>query len=111
MLTAIWRGDAMDVALLYPMAGFIWCLEYPTLLSEVETISAEEFSTIMAVGNLTQIVVSFGLLNLVGWLADTTKSLQVAVSVPVFGFIAFGLLAAATGLGKRRNPQGTEAKE
>jgi MFS family permease len=117
MLTAIWHGGAMDVALLYPLAGFLWCLEYPTLLSEVETISAEEFSTIMAIANLVQIAVSFGLLNLVGWLADTTKSLQVAVTVPACGFIAFGLLAAATGLGRRRDgasglwPEGAEGAD
>jgi predicted MFS family arabinose efflux permease len=102
MLTAIWRGDAMDLALLYPVAGFIWCLEYPSLLSEVETVSSEHFSTVMAVGNLTQIVMSFGLMNLIGWLADRTGSLQTAVSTPVFGFMLFGLLAAVTGLGRRR---------
>lgn len=102
MLAAIWRGNALDVALLYPLSGFLWCLEYPTLLSEVETISAEQFSTIMAVANLAQIVTAFGLLNFIGWLADTTGSLQTAASVPVFGFISFGLLAAVTGLGRRR---------
>jgi len=100
VLVAIWRGDALMVGLLYPLAGMLWCLEYASLLSEIQFESAAYFSAILAGANLVGAALGIAQLNLAGWIADLTSSLQWAMTPAAAGFIAFGILAALSGLGR-----------
>jgi len=101
MLGTIWRGNAIQVGLLYPLAGFMWCLEYPSLLSEIESRSEVHFSTVLMGASLVSSLLTFVQLNIVGWVADRTGSLRWAMTPAALGFVAFGLVAAVSGLGKR----------
>jgi len=101
ILGTIWRGNAIQVGLLYPLAGFMWCLEYPSLLSEIESRSEAHFSTVLIGASIVGSLLTFVQLNIVGWVADRTGSLRWAMTPAALGFVAFGLVAAISGLGKR----------
>lgn len=101
ILTALWRADALALAMLYPVAGMAWCLEFPALIAEIETDGSAQFGGLVAGTQLASYLGAVGQLNLIGWLADHTGSFQVALSAPAASFVCFGLIAAVAGLGKR----------
>ncbi|MCX7597606.1 MAG: MFS transporter [Armatimonadetes bacterium] len=100
ILAGIWHADALGLAVLYPLAGMIWGLEFPALIAEVETGGAAEFSGVVAGSQLASYLGAVGQLNLIGWLADRTDSFQIALTAPALALIAFGLIAAVSRLGK-----------
>jgi len=102
LLAAMWFGGPLALGLLYPLAGLIWCLEYPALLAEIGAASPRQFSSVLAAAQLASCLVAAGQLNLVGWLADLTGDLRVALLPAVCSFVAFGVIAAAVGLGRAR---------
>lgn len=100
VLAAIWRADALGLAILYPLAGLIWCLEFPALLADARTDSPGHFSGIVAGCQLASYLGAVGHLNLIGWLADRTGDFQLALTPAALSFVAFGLIAAIARLGK-----------
>ncbi|MGD9518829.1 MAG: sugar MFS transporter [Armatimonadota bacterium] len=101
ILGALWWGNALAVGLLYPLAALLWCLEYPALVSEVDTASSSHFSTVLAAANLVQYFLGVVSTNAVGWIVDRTGSLQVGLTPAALGFVVFGVVAALAGLGQR----------
>jgi MFS family permease len=100
VLAAIWHADALGLAVLYPLAGMVWCLEFPALIAEAETEGAAEFSGVVAGSQLASYLGAVGQLNLIGWLADRTGNFPLALTAPALSFLAFGLIAALARLGK-----------
>lgn len=110
VILTLWFGPAVSVPILYTLASMMFAAEYPVLVSEVSSESMAEFGSIVAGGMLVGELISFSLLKGTGRLADLTGDFRVALSVAACGFLAFGLIAALTGLGKRtRAPQASSS--
>jgi MFS family permease len=101
VILTLWFGPAVSVPILYTLASMMFAAEYPVLVSEVSSESMAEFGSIVAGGMLVSELIGFALLKGTGRLADLTGDFRLALSVAACGFLAFGLIAALTGLGKR----------
>ena len=101
VILTLWFGPAVSVPILYTLASMMFAAEYPVLVSEVSSESLAEFGSIVAGGMLLSELIGFALLKGTGRLADLTGDFRLALSVAACGFLAFGLIAALTGLGKR----------
>lgn len=101
IILTLWFGPAVSVPILYTLASMMFAAEYPVLVSEVSSESMAEFGSIVAGGMLVSELISFALLKGTGRLADLTGDFRLGLSVAACGFLAFGLIAALTGLGKR----------
>jgi len=101
ILAGLWKGTALQVGLVYPLAALLWCLEYPALVSEIEFLSAGYFSTVLAAASLAQYALGVSGTNAAGWIADRTGSLQWALTPAALGFVLFGVAAALAGMGRR----------
>ena len=101
VILTLWFGPAVSVPILYTLASMMFAAEYPVLVSEVSSESMAEFGSIVAGGMLVSELIGFALLKGTGRLADLTGDFRLALSVAACGFLAFGLIAAVTGLGKR----------
>ena len=104
IILTLWFGPAVSVPILYTLASMMFAAEYPVLVSEVSSESMAEFGSIVAGGMLVGELIGFALLKGTGRLADLTGDFRMALSVAACGFLAFGLIAAVTGLGKRTRP-------
>jgi MFS family permease len=102
LLAVIWVGGPLAIALGYPLAAFMFSVEYPTLLSEVRASSAARFSTIFAAAVWISNLVTVLEVNLIGQIGERTGDLRIGLSVAAAGFVAFGLIALATGMGRGR---------
>ncbi len=110
VILTLWFGPAVSVPILYTLASMMFAAEYPVLVSEVSSESMAEFGSIVAGGMLVSELIGFALLKGTGRLADMTGDFRLALSVAACGFLAFGLIAAMTGLGKRsRAPQSSSS--
>ena len=78
--------------------------EYPVLVAEVSSHSMGEFGSTLGGGMLVSDVVTFVFLRGTGRLADVTGDYRLALSAGACGFIAFGLIAAIAGIGRRQRP-------
>lgn len=105
IILTLWFGPAVAVPLLYTLASMMFAAEFPVLVSEVSSESIAEFGSIVAGGMLGSEIISFGLLKGTGKLADLTGDFRLALSMAACGFLAFGLIAALTSLGKRTAPR------
>ena len=104
VILTLWFGPAVSVPLLYTLASMMFAAEYPVLVSEISSESMAEFGSIVAGGMLVSDFISFALLKGTGRLADLTGDFRLALSIAACGFLAFGLIAALTDLGKRTRP-------
>ena len=107
ILAMLWQGHAVFVPLIYTLASLAYAAEFPVLVSEISSRSMGHFGTILAAGHLVSNAAIFVLLKGTGRLFDTTGDYRVALSVAACGFIAFGVIVAATGLGKAPRSQST----
>ena len=89
--------------LLYTLACFFFAAEYPTLISELSSRSIGSLGTILAAGLLLSELATFTMLKMTGRLADQTDDYRVALSFAAAGFVAFGVIAFLTGLGRPRS--------
>ena len=101
IILTLWFGPAVSVPLLYTLASMMFAAEYPVLVSEISSESMAEFGSIVACGMLVSEFIGFALLKGTGRLADLTGDFRLALSIAACGFLAFGLIAALTGLGKQ----------
>lgn len=111
ILTALWYADALALTVLYPLAGMVWCLEFPALIADVETGGSAQFGGVVAGTQLASYLGAVGQLNLIGWLADHTGSFKLALSPPAASFVLFGLIAAVAGMGKPSSAVQRQAAE
>ncbi|MBI82781.1 MAG: hypothetical protein CMJ81_06270 [Planctomycetaceae bacterium] len=100
LLLMLWQGHAISIPLLYTLASLFYAAEFPVLISEISSRSMGHFGTVLATGFLAGGAANFVFLKGTGRLVDTTGDYRLALSVAACGFIAFGLVAAASGLGK-----------
>jgi len=100
ILAMLWQRHAVSIPLLYTLASLFYAAEFPVLVSEISSRSMGQFGTILAGGFLAANAGNFALLKGTGRLVDTTNDYRLSLSVAACGFIAFGVIAAATGLGK-----------
>ena len=105
ILAMLWQPHAIYIPLIYTLASLFYAAEFPVLLSEISSRSTGHFGSILAAGYLASNAASFLALKGTGRLVDTTGDYRVALSVAACGFIAFGAVAAITGLGKRVNSE------
>jgi len=108
LLVVIWTGGPLAVALGYPLAALMYSVEYPTLLSEVRASSPARFSTIFAAAVWISNMLTVLEVNLIGQLGERTGDLRIGLSVAAAGFVAFGLIALATGMGRGQRTPGEE---
>jgi len=101
LLAVIWLGGPLAVGLGYPLAALLYSLEYPALLAEVRSTSATRFSTIYAAAVWVSSLVNLLEVNLIGHIGERTGDLRIGLTVGAAGFVAFGLLALISGLGRR----------
>ena len=101
MISTLWFGNASSVPILYTLASLLFAAEFPVLVSEVSSRSMGQFGSIFAGGLLVSEAVTFGFLKGTGRLADLTGDYRVALSIAACGFVAFGVIAALSGLGRR----------
>jgi len=80
---------------LYVGANLIYGLEFPVLMGLVARQMPTHMGRTIALGSLLTYALYGGLSVLIGELAQTTGSLQNALLICPFGFIAFGVLAGA----------------
>ena len=107
ILAMLWQSHAVSVPLLYTLASLLYAAEFPVLVSEISSRSMGHFGTVLAGGLLVGHIASFALLKGMGRLVDKTGDYRLALSVAACGFIAFGVIAAVTGLGKAPRSQNT----
>lgn len=110
VILTLWFGPAVAVPLLYALASMTFAAEYPVLVSEISSESMAEFGSIVAGGMLVSEFITFALLKGTGRIADVTGDYRLALSIAACGFIAFGVIAALAGLGKRSQPQGSPSR-
>ena len=101
VISTLWFGSAPSVPVLYALASLLFAAEFPVLVSEVSSHSMGQFGSVLAGGLLVSEAVTFGFLKGTGRLADLTGDYRVALSVAACGFVAFGVIAALAGLGRR----------
>ncbi len=100
LITAIWLGGPLEVALAYPLAALFISLEYPTLLAEIRETSPARFSAIYGASIWTTSLMTILNVNLIGQIGERTGDLRVGLTMAALGFIAFGAIAFFTGLGR-----------
>ena len=103
VMASIWSGNATYVPLLYTLACFFFAAEYPTLISELSSRSIGNLGTVLAAGFLVSELATFTMMKMTGRLADQTDDYRVALSFAAGGFVAFGVIAFLTGLGRPRS--------
>ena len=101
ILSMLWQGHAGGIPLLYTLASLFYAAEFPVLISEISSRSMGQFGTVLGAGFLAGSVANFVFLKGTGKLVDSTGDYRVGLSVAACGFIAFGLVAAVSGLGKK----------
>ncbi|MCH2203688.1 MAG: MFS transporter [Fuerstiella sp.] len=111
VMVSIWSGSALYVPVLYTMACFCFAAEFPTLVSELSSRSMTSLGTVLASAYLIAEVAKFGMLKITGRVADQTGDYRVALSFAAAGFIAFGIIAFFTGLGRPENAEHEQSKE
>ncbi len=107
VILTLWFGPAVSVPFLYTLASMMFAAEYPVLVSEISSESMAEFGSIVAGGMLVSEFITFALLKGAGRVADVTGDYRLALSIAACGFIAFGVIAALAGLGKRNRDPGS----
>lgn len=107
VILTLWFGPAVSVPLLYTLASMMFAAEYPVLVSEISSESMAEFGSIVAGGMLVSEFITFALLKGAGRVADVTGDYRLALSIAACGFIAFSMIAALAGLGKRHRDPGS----
>ena len=100
ILVMLWHGNAASIPLLYTLASLFYAAEFPVLLSEISSRSTGKFGTVLAAGFLVSNAWTFAFLKGTGRLGDTTGDYRLALSVAACGFVAFGVIATVSGLGK-----------
>ena len=111
VIVSIWSGSALYVPVLYTMACFCFAAEFPTLVSELSSRSMASLGTVLAAAYLVAEVAKYAMLKMTGRVADQTGDYRVALSFAAAGFIAFGIIAFFTGLGKPENAEAEQSKE
>jgi MFS family permease len=101
VIAMLWYSPPLAIPLLYLLASLMFAAEFPTLASEVSTRSMGGFGTVLATGLLLSEVATFAMQKTTGRLADSTGDYRVALSFAACGFIAFGVIAFVTGIGRR----------
>lgn len=100
VIAMLWYGSPFSIPVLYLLASLMFAAEYPTLASEVSSRSIGGFGTVLATGLLLSEIATYALQKVTGRLADTTGDYRVALSFAACGFVAFGVIAFVTGLGR-----------
>ena len=111
LIAAIWLGGPLEVALAYPIAALFIALEYPALLAEIKESSPARFSAIYGASIWTTSLLTILNVNLIGQVGERTGDLRVGLTIAATGFIAFGVLAFFTGLGKAAGVSGAVTEE
>jgi hypothetical protein len=106
VILTLWLGSPFYIPIFYTFASLLFAAEYPVLVSEVSSRSMGEFGSTLGCGLLVSEVVTFVFLRGTGRLADLTGDYRLALSAASCGFIAFGVIAAIAGLGRRHRPAG-----
>lgn len=99
IISAIWFGGPLMVALAYPIAAFFISVEYPTLLAEIRESSPARFSAIYGASVWTTSLLTILNVNLIGQVGQRMGDLRVGLTIAALGFIAFGIIAYFTGMG------------
>ena len=100
VIATLWWGQAVSLPILYTVACLFFAAEYPALISEISSRSMGHFGSVLATGFLVSELTTFALLKGTGRLMDRTGDYRLALSIAACGFVAFGLIAAFSGLGK-----------
>lgn len=100
VIIALWSESPIAVPIIYTVASLCFAAEFPTLVSEISSRSTAHFGSLFAVSLLVGDLATFGLLKFTGRLFDRTGDFRVALSFAACGFIAFGVIAAVSGIGK-----------
>ncbi|MFO8082494.1 MAG: MFS transporter [Armatimonadota bacterium] len=100
LIGAIWLGGPLMVPLAYPIAALFISLEYPTLLAEIRESSPARFSAIYGASIWTTSLLTIFNVNLIGQVGQRTGDLRLGLTIAALGFIAFGVIAYFTGLGR-----------
>jgi len=101
VILTLWYSPVLAIPLLYLLASMLFAAEFPTLASEVSSRSMGGFGTVLATGMVLSEIATFRLQKFTGSLADETGDYRVALSVASCGFIAFGIIALVSGLGRK----------
>ncbi len=102
IIAGFWWGGPIGVPIAYTIGCLFIAAEYPVLVSEISSRSLGHFGSVFAAGSLLLQVASWALLRVTGRIADITGGYRLSLTVAALGFVAFGLIAAVTGLGKPR---------
>lgn len=102
IIAAIWLGGPLTIGVIYPLVGLMVALEFPALLAEIREVQPARFAAIYAAsiwsGNLLSIINA----NLIGQIGERTGDLRIGLTLGACGFIAFGIIALLTGMGRHQ---------
>lgn len=100
LLAGILVENAYVSAIAYPLAGFFWSFEAPALFAEAFREFRENFGTFQALLSLSPAAIAIVATNLTGLVVEAGTSLTAVMSVSAASFLAFGFIAAVSGIGK-----------
>jgi len=115
LLACLWANNARLMFWGYPIAGLMWSLEYPTLLSEASRRAPRYLASLLAVMAIVFLPFVAVVTAVVGALIEVmsrpqptapwwTHDLRLSMVICPLGFILFGLIAAISGVGRRPKP-------
>ncbi len=100
LIAATWLGGPLAIALAYPLAALFFSVEYPALLAEIRETSPAHFSAIYGALMWTTSLLTIVNVNLIGQVGERLGDLRIGLTIAALGFIAFGLIAFITGMGR-----------
>ena len=117
LLGCVWADKPLVLGIGYPVAALVWAAELPAAMAEASGKALAYFSSFMAATTIASQVCTAGGVAFTGamltaanlgdkapwWMPDA----RVAMSLPVLGFILFGVIAWVTGLGREERRHGT----
>ncbi len=108
MIAVIWLGGPLTIGIVYPLVGLLVALEFPALLAEIRETSPARFSAVYAASIWSGSLLSIANANLIGQIGERTGDLRIGLTLAAVGFIAFGIIALVTGMG-RHDPAGVRS--
>ena len=105
VIAAIWLGGPLAIGIIYPLVGLLVALEFPALLAEIRETTPARFSAVYAASIWSGNLLSIANANLIGQIGQRIGDLRIGLTLTACGFIAFGIIALVTGMG-RHEPAG-----
>ncbi len=92
MLVCAWSDSPWALPVGYPLAGLIWCLEYPVLVSELAVRYPRSFRALLTTTFMILPFAGAVLINLLGLVRQHTQAAAWAMTPAAAGFLVFGCL-------------------